>query len=175
MRICLFEQRPETLTPLSLTRPVFDLLCGITSLADKQRRHFGPADWGMLVRPALANLQRLRQPAVPCNDADWLKRDSLVLVNGRWLPPLKTAQAASDPHVAVVDGEIAYVVVPAEQARRLTFDNLPFLLANWRTTLPQKNAGGHLIDYPWQLVQHNGDAIARDFAAQCSPGTGADR
>ena len=28
MRICLFEQRPETLEPLSLTRPVFDLVSG---------------------------------------------------------------------------------------------------------------------------------------------------
>ena len=36
MRICLFEQRSETLEPLSLTRPVFDLICGITTLGDKQ-------------------------------------------------------------------------------------------------------------------------------------------
>jgi UDP-N-acetylglucosamine diphosphorylase/glucosamine-1-phosphate N-acetyltransferase len=175
MRICLFEQRPETLAPLSLTRPVFDLLCGITSLADKQRRHFGLDDWGMLIRPALGNLQCLRQPAVPCNDADWLKRGDLVLVNGRWLPPVKSAEAVDDPHLAVVDGEIAYVVVPAEQARRLTFDNLPLLLANWRDTLPQRNAGGRLLDYPWQLVQHNGEMIARDFAAQRAGGVGADR
>ncbi len=35
MRLCIFEDRAEQLEPLSLTRPVFELRCGI-ALAAKQ-------------------------------------------------------------------------------------------------------------------------------------------
>ena len=34
MRVCLFEDRADNLEPLSLTRPVSALWCGMTSLAD---------------------------------------------------------------------------------------------------------------------------------------------
>ena len=41
-RVCLFEDDAVAgLEPLALTRPAFDLLCGLTSLGDKQCRAFG--------------------------------------------------------------------------------------------------------------------------------------
>ena len=41
MRICHFEdQQASRLEPLATSRPVFDLLCGHTSLAEKQARYF---------------------------------------------------------------------------------------------------------------------------------------
>lgn len=167
MRICLFEQRPETLQPLSWTRPVFELLCGFSTLGDKQRRHFGNSnDWGMLTRPTLANLQRLRHPGVPCNDEAWLRADRLILVNGRWLPPSSQAAPMGEPCVALVDGQIAYIVVSARQVKPLTPDNYPIFLAQWRNSLPIHRAGGRMIDYPWQLVEHNGAMIAQDFSAR---------
>jgi len=59
MRVCLFEDRNVgDLEPLTLTRPVFDLLCGQTSLAAKQWRFFGASTVGALVRPHLADLVR---------------------------------------------------------------------------------------------------------------------
>src|SRR5205814_2094050 len=118
MRICLFEQKPETLEPLSLTRPVFDLVCGITTLGDKQRLHFGSSDWGALLRPGLINLQRLRRPGVPTNDASWLQAGPLVLVNGRWLPPFAKASLPDGPCVALADGHVAYVVVNEDHVRQ---------------------------------------------------------
>ena len=40
MRVCLFEDSlAADLEPLTLTRPVFALLCGCTSLADNQDRY----------------------------------------------------------------------------------------------------------------------------------------
>src|SRR5687767_2293694 len=38
MRVCLFEDRVETLEPLTLTRPAFDLRCGLRTLGETQRR-----------------------------------------------------------------------------------------------------------------------------------------
>jgi hypothetical protein len=88
MRVCLFEDRGALdLEPLTLTRPVFDLLCGLTPLAAKQSRFCPPGPRGVLVRPYLADLQQLASPALPVNDPGWLRGAPTVLVNGRWLPP----------------------------------------------------------------------------------------
>src|SRR5688500_20039030 len=75
MRVCLFEERWEQLEPLSATRPVFDLRCGITSLADKQRQRLGAVDWGVCLRPSLAALYRRLHPDVPVNEYGWLLSD----------------------------------------------------------------------------------------------------
>ena len=55
MRVCLFEdQQVNQFEPLTLTRPVFDLLCGIQSLAQKQISHFQATEVGTIVRDYLA-------------------------------------------------------------------------------------------------------------------------
>ena len=64
MRVCLFEDSQVLgLEPLTLTRPAFDLLCGQSSLADKQYAFFSPTARGMLVRPHLAKVVRLHTRA----------------------------------------------------------------------------------------------------------------
>src|SRR5262249_5888334 len=109
MRVCLFEDRGVLdLEPLTLTRPVFELLCGLTPLGDKQRRHFASTQVGFLVRPELADLCRLRHPGTPVNDAAWLRAGPVVLVNGRWLPDSSVAPDTSKPCVGLVGGETAY-------------------------------------------------------------------
>src|ERR1700722_16283966 len=61
MRVCLFEDRGVVdLEPLTLTRPVFDLLWGQGSLATKQARLFRSDEVGYLVRPFLADVSRLQ-------------------------------------------------------------------------------------------------------------------
>src|SRR5262245_43401342 len=89
MRLCLFEDRgARDLEPLTQTRPAFDLLCGSSSLTDKLIRTLPGAELGLLVRPELADLVRHERPGVPVNDPHWLRAGPVVLVNGRWLPPL---------------------------------------------------------------------------------------
>src|SRR5262245_27009489 len=87
MRVCLYEDQAENLEPLSLTRPVFNLLCGLTSLGRKRLRYWARREYGLLVRPHLEDLARLEYSAVPVNDLNWLGAEPTVLVNGRWLPP----------------------------------------------------------------------------------------
>ena len=74
MRICLFEdRRASDLAPLTLTRPAFDLLCGLTPLADKPAHYFAPDATGFLVRPLVADLVREDHPHAPVNDPIWLR------------------------------------------------------------------------------------------------------
>src|SRR5262245_29116078 len=113
MRICLYEDRGAPgLEPLSLTRPVFDLLCGTMLLADQQARAFPGAEVGLLVRPELAAVARQERPGVPVNDPAWLRAGPVVLVNGRWLPPLPTpARDLAQPCLGLCGEEIAFAAV----------------------------------------------------------------
>src|SRR5262249_42181747 len=143
MRVCLFEDRGVAdLEPLTLTRPAFELLCGQTSLGSKQCRHFGPGEVGVLVRPLLADLHRLHHPAIPVNDAAWLRAGPTVLVNGRWLPPPGPAPEVPGPCVGTVGDEMAYAVVGPDQLRYCSPSTLSDCLETWKNTLPRHPAGG---------------------------------
>ena len=98
MRLCLFEDPGVSdLEPLTLTRPVFELLCGLGSLADKQRRSFDCPEVGALIRPHLAATYHLQQPHIVINDLAWLRAEPTILVNGRWLPPPKREPTLDKP------------------------------------------------------------------------------
>jgi UDP-N-acetylglucosamine diphosphorylase/glucosamine-1-phosphate N-acetyltransferase len=172
MRACLFEDRGVlNLEPLSLTRPAFELLCGLTSLAAKQSRYFPPGPRGMLVRPYLADLCRLDFPSVPVNELDWLREGPTILINGRWLPPVCPAplNELSRPCVALVQDEVAYAVVEPEQMAECSTNTLDDCLAFWKEVLPRRPAGGGLIRYPWELVERNGEQIVADWQTTGPP------
>ncbi len=164
MRMCLFEDRAERLEPLSLTRPVFDLVCGRTTLGSKQLRHWTASEYGLLVRTHLEEVTRLGKPTRPVNDVDWLGAEMTLLVNGRWLPPNGKPAFLEEPSIGLADGEVAWALVGPEQTRNLTPDVLPAFLEAWQASLPAQNADGKMIRYPWDLVEQNSAQLQRDFA-----------
>lgn len=164
MRVCLFEDRVEFFDPLSLTRPVFDLRCGLVPLGDRLWRYLGAASPGAVVRPFLAELCRQQHPGIAVNDVDYLAEGPLALVNGLWLPPDEPPVLGTEPHVGHVGNDLAYVWAGAEQARQLRSEPLETALASWKRELPGRAAGGHIVQYPWDLVDHNGVQIGRDLA-----------
>jgi len=172
MRICLFEDsRVVTLEPIALSRPAFELRCGVTSIAQKQRRFFQPDSIGVLIRPYLVNLFARDNPGVPINDYDWLADAPTLLVNARWLPPSRPLRvnadhlAAEGSCVAVLDDEIAYAVLSQDELRQCAPENLTLCLDQWRKTLPSRPAGGQFLRYLWDVVDANTEQIAVDFLA----------
>jgi UDP-N-acetylglucosamine diphosphorylase/glucosamine-1-phosphate N-acetyltransferase len=172
MRWCLFEdRRAAQLEPISLTRPVFALTCGITSLGEKQRRSCGNADEaGMLVRPLLAELARQDYPFFHCNDFDWLRENTTLMVNGRWLPPCQGTIPTDTPHVGVIGKQVAYAVVPPHLLTYCSLNTIDDCLLAWKQTLPERPASGWMIDYPWEIVEHNAAMITQDFATKLAAG-----
>lgn len=169
MRLCVYEDRDVTLLdPLTLTRPAFDLLCGDCSLLQHQRRRFGAAEVGAIVRAELVELCRLSHPGMAVNDPSWLRDGSAVLVNARWLPPPEPAVDDATPRVALVGGQLAYAVLPAGALAEAPAEDLDGWLAGWRERLPHAQAGGRMIVYPWDLVAENAAALGR--AAHASRG-----
>src|SRR4051794_38427397 len=108
MRLCLFEDsRVASLEPIALTRPAFALRCGAGAILERHARLAPHAELGAVVRPHLAEICRHEHPNLSCNDAAWLRPDT-VYVNARWLP--SAALDSSEPRVGIVDDEIAYIV-----------------------------------------------------------------
>lgn len=179
MRICLFEDgHVADLAPLTLTRPVADLLCGLTSLGEKLGRHFAAEVVGHLVRPAMAELLRAREPDVPVNDPGWLRLAPTVLVNARWLPPPRARISLAPsfqhlfrdgPFVGTCDGEAAFAVVDPRLLQSVAPTTIDDCLADWLHHLPRRDVGGNMIRYPWELIDHNSAQLSRDFAATCDP------
>jgi UDP-N-acetylglucosamine diphosphorylase/glucosamine-1-phosphate N-acetyltransferase len=164
MRVCLFEDRSVVdLEPLTLTRPAFDLLCGLSSLGDKQRRHFAADAAGALVRPYLADVCRLQSPGLAVNDLPWLRAAPVVLANARWLPPPGTAAGTDAPCVGLVGDEVAYAVLGPEHLVYCSANTVDDCLAAWRATLPPRPAGGRLLRYLWEVVDESPRQAAVDW------------
>jgi UDP-N-acetylglucosamine diphosphorylase/glucosamine-1-phosphate N-acetyltransferase len=175
MRICLFEdRRAADLYPLTLTRPASDLLCGLTTLGQKQSRYFGAEAAGHLCRPALAEWLRASGAGARVNDPAWLRSAPTLLVNARWLPPhadrlSPRALLSGGPFIGMAGGEVAFAFLDARRLQALSPATVDDCLADWSQTLPRREVGGTVVRRAWELIDANGDEIARDFEANCDP------
>src|SRR5947208_2901156 len=116
MRICIYEDAQSAwLEPLTLTRPAFALWCGAERLFERHLRQFAATEIGFWLRPELAELWKLDRPE-PANDSDWLRERPAVWLNGRWLASPDVCIDATAPQVGIMNGQIAYAVLPAGEA-----------------------------------------------------------
>lgn len=164
MRVAFFEDgTAETFSPVALMRPVFELVCGQFSLRERVLRRLKVTDWGAYLRPALAAVYREEFPEARINNLAWLQDGTTLIVNGRWLPSPEALRKIGPDDAGLVDDQIAYLTVTAEEG--VLFDGRDLdegmqRLAQSRRTVP---AGGAMVRYPWDLVHHNAEQLAIDF------------
>jgi UDP-N-acetylglucosamine diphosphorylase/glucosamine-1-phosphate N-acetyltransferase len=171
MRLCLVEDHAVAgLEPLTLTRTIFDLMLGGGTLGAKIARAFGvgpgPQRRGVVIRPYLAGVQKLRDPHTAINDRDWLARGPVVVVNGRWVPPARfVPPPPRGPWLGLCDGQPACAMVGPGEAVGLD----PHGVASWFDEIASRyggeEIGGAWINRPWDLVACNADHVVRDFEA----------
>ena len=176
MRLCLVEDLAVcALEPLTLTRPVHELLLGASTLASKIARALGvgpgPQRRSCLIRSHLIDVQRQRDPHIVVNDRDWLARSPVVVANGRWVPPAGFVTPDEvGPWVGLCDGQPACAFVGPDDAIGLE----PLGVDSWFEKMTAKHGGmdvgGEWIERPWDLVTRNGPHLERDFAAAGNAG-----
>ena len=170
MRLCLVEDLAVcALEPLTLTRPVHELLLGGSTLANKIARALevgpGPQRRSCLIRSHLVDVQRQRDPHIVVNDRDWLARGPVVVANGRWVPPAGFVMPDEyGSWVGLCDGQPACAWVGPDDAIGLE----PLGVDSWFEQMTAKHGGldvgGEWIERPWDLVTKNGAHLERDFA-----------
>ncbi len=154
----------SNLFPLTLTRPVFDLVCGMSSLAEKVVAGVGRPSIGFHLRDYLA-------PG--CDGAVTSYRelcqghDMLTLINGRMIfsAGLLERIEPSWPGRYVCCGSTVVANLSTGHIEKL--DGLigqPLTEAVF-ADLPARNLDVGLVSFPWDLVELNGEELGKDFAS----------
>ncbi len=171
MRLCLAEDLGAAgLEPLTLTRPVHELLLGGTTLASKVARAFGvgpgPQRRSCLIRSHLVEVERARDPHIVVNDRDWLARGPVIVANSRWVPPVGFEKPDEyGPWVGLCDGLPACAWVGPDDAVALEPHGVDGWFEQMMAQHGTLDVGGEWINRPWDLVSKNGAHIQRDFDA----------
>ncbi|MDA0831847.1 MAG: putative sugar nucleotidyl transferase [Planctomycetota bacterium] len=166
-RVGFFEDdKSHQLAPLSLLRPVFELVCGSSSLRERLIRQLGIDEWSVFVREHLVDTYHEEYPDVPINDFLGDRRTPLLLLNGRWLP------TASDIHhlrnldveeAGVIDDTLVYLTLDPQDAQILIQDGNEDLLWSVVRSRKARRALGRIIEYPWDLIDANPAQLLIDF------------
>ena len=167
MRLAIFEDRfALQFAPISLLRPVFELLCGQCSTRERLFRSLPIEDWGVLIRPALTEVYAEQHPDARINDAIWLNEGPTLLVNGRWLPTnaelARLAHLSTDT-VGMMGESVAYLLLEPEESVLLTTDAWDDAIQKIASTRKPVVAEGVELRYPWDLVNQNRTQLLADF------------
>jgi UDP-N-acetylglucosamine diphosphorylase / glucose-1-phosphate thymidylyltransferase / UDP-N-acetylgalactosamine diphosphorylase / glucosamine-1-phosphate N-acetyltransferase / galactosamine-1-phosphate N-acetyltransferase len=165
MHLVVFEgSHWGSMAPISLSRPVFSLLTGASTLLEKQIQHVQPMRLTLWVRPELvAYCQKFIVPtlSIPVSINTPLDDEPAFIANGRTLH-LSQFPRITDPMVTLDQGKLirqAYAKAPG-----LSHDDVMNRTDRWLKLLdlPQWSDQTRLAEYIWDLVHWNEEAIVAD-------------
>jgi len=160
--ICLFEDEySDHLHPLSLTRTVYDLRCGISLLREKIARRFPGSRLHLFCREYLVEVVREAMPGVPVNA---IPAENCLLINGRFILGEKFPIFNSREVIWKKDGEVAAAWITGNRLASLAEIKDGVIPTSWFDDLPIEEIDGTFIRYPWDLVHRNPEQIRKDFA-----------
>jgi len=170
MNLVIFEdiEAAANFYPLSLSRPVFELRCGIRNLAEKIEAKFSTQAAAYLVREYLApTFRRRAAPAV--NDLSRCKGQAVLLVNGRVKASTLNVAADGPSEIGLKGETVVYCRLTAQDAAKLDpakvgKQTLP-LVDSHGIASKQLGDGVELYGYSWEIMLDSPHEIAEDFKA----------
>jgi UDP-N-acetylglucosamine diphosphorylase/glucosamine-1-phosphate N-acetyltransferase len=168
MRLILIDlpcERRINFCPIALSRPIWEMRCGMSSLVDKLIARTSATDVACFVPEYMAGAYR-EQTDWPVNDATQLTGDDLLLVDARVraegfdVSPTGPGEAGVD-----ADGNVLYARIPQGELAGLDTGSVEALLASAAAKLPKGRCDLATWDYTWDLVLENPAQIEKDFRA----------
>lgn len=171
MNVCIFEDSGfSELLPLTYTRPVFELKCGIFSLREKIEQRFPDARMSLICRKELQDV--LAEDKNIRHDINSLNDEDTLFVNGRAILD-DVALAAFDPGVErlYVNEEeiIAAMIMKGSVDLVGSTIGTGFSLEPVKK-LERKKITAKTLKYFWDFVAINDIEIAKDFERMGRPG-----
>lgn len=164
MRVCFWEDESASqFSPLTLARPVFELVCGRLTLRERLQRAWGLSEWGAILRPHLSAVYRESEPDARINDHQWLDGGGILLLNGRWMPEtLKEIPCQPHQSAWVDDEPVALWLDDGEWNQTSTLDTGQRIhrIAEMRTAI---KVDGQLLERPWDPVDRNPRQLVEDY------------
>ncbi|MHC4507579.1 MAG: putative sugar nucleotidyl transferase [Planctomycetota bacterium] len=166
MRLVLTDRSPEirgNFSPLSLSRPLWDLRCGMSSLKEKLVARIRPDDVAYYVPDYMAEYYRT-QVTEPVNDMTALAGDDLVILDPLIKADGLDTSGKGKSEVGVDEqGRVLYARIGRSEAERLQAGNIDEFLASAKAILPNAACNLALWRYTWDLVLANGEQLKADF------------
>lgn len=167
--ICIYEDNGfHDLLPLTYTRPVYDLVTGISSLRSKIRRGFPDSPLQLHCRSYLAPLVAEKNPEVTVNSPTG---DICLFINGRFIfNNIAQLQDHNNQECAFVNGgRLAAFRLKAENYSGIDWSRPVTLATEELPDLPKVEVDGSFISYPWDLVNKNEQQIEDEFRILAQP------
>ncbi|MGO9110521.1 MAG: putative sugar nucleotidyl transferase [Thermoguttaceae bacterium] len=169
MRLILIDRptlQRRNFYPLALSRPIWELCCGMTSLGEKLVDTIKPAEVACWAPPYLADVCR-RQKSWPVNDPQSLSGADLLLVDAR-AKPAALAPFVEGPSRLALDAnsEVLAARIVREDLAKANADSLDALL-DWakRNLTSASDAKSPTWNYAWDLILANPAQLIEDFHA----------
>jgi UDP-N-acetylglucosamine diphosphorylase/glucosamine-1-phosphate N-acetyltransferase len=166
MHVVIFEDsRWSDFAPLSLSRPVFGLRSGATSLLEKQLRGLQPARVTLWVRPEMEAVCRrhiLPELAMPTEINRPLNDEPALLINAATIGELSCTSLSDEAIALDSSGAITLAYVRRQGlGAQDVLGNIPrwIDLLGLPQTLPKPRTATSLVD----LIYANEDALVEDF------------
>ncbi len=147
-------------TPLTYTRPVFELKCGMYSIFERIQNNIKIKEIGLFVRDYLVDLVRTRY-SYPVNDLSFLQ-DDLLIVDGRCLIDADFNFIQGKESAWFSDDELAYAFIKKENVLKHIEKGFESIV-QFAKSLPSFKTKTKIMRYLWNLVHENAELLKKDF------------
>lgn len=147
--------------PVALSRPIWELRCGMTTLGEKLQAKVGASDVAYFLPEYMAEVYRAKTDR-PVNNVSSLAGD-LLIVDAR----IKAdSLAVPDRSEVGVDeqGQVLYVRVTAGDSKKVHGGDLDAFLESAKAALPNVRCALPMWNYTWDLILASPHQITADFA-----------
>lgn len=171
MPICIFEDEQYlNFEPLIYNRPVYDLICGMTTLKDKIVRTFLKEKVILKCRPYLESVVKSENPNLKVNQFD---KDDYLFINGRIIAPLNFKNIfkvkPNEEKVFVSNGIVVAAKLSRKKIEELKLAESEIINTKLFADFPSVKVDIPIAGYLWDLIYQNGKEIENDFRA-CTKG-----
>lgn len=164
--VLIFEDEfQKNLNPLTYTRPIYDLRCGILTLQEKIEKRFPESEVILHTRDYLLEFVKRNNQTKRVNELD-SSIDKLLIINGsvladdNFIEKLKLEQ----DEILLTKGDQLVAAIISSNNMKIVKDQLSSLFSlNSFNGIDKRQIDANLICYPWNLVHNNGKQISKDF------------
>jgi UDP-N-acetylglucosamine diphosphorylase/glucosamine-1-phosphate N-acetyltransferase len=165
MPICIFEdEKYFNFEPLIYSRPVYDLICGMTTLKEKIIRAFPKAKVSLKCRNYLESFVKKDNPKLKVNQ---FSEDDYLFINGRVIAPSNLKDIlkvkSNEEKLFVLDDVVIAAKISKNRIKELSLDTTGVIDTKLFRDLPSEKVDIPVANYLWDLVSLNGKEIENDF------------
>ncbi len=165
MPICIFEDEQYlNFEPLVYSRPVFDLVCGMTTLKEKIIRAFPKEKITLKCRNYLEPFVKAENPKCKVN---LFEAEDYLFINSRIIAPLNLKNVlklkSNEEKVFASKGIVVAAKVSKKRIKDISLDKVEFIDTKIFSNLPSVEVDVPVANYLWDLVYSSGKEIQNDF------------